>query len=111
MVTILALIFYAYLAAVASPQENLEALPIALVMLFYNGTLDSASLEGGWRDSLWFLGGRERSEAAGLEDAVWIIVAYLGGAAALGHVISLVRDLATPRGRRQIRNPSEGATG
>jgi ABC-type polysaccharide/polyol phosphate export permease len=39
-------------------------------LLFYNGTLDAASLEGGWRDSLWFLGGGGRSEAAGLEDAV-----------------------------------------
>jgi len=31
VVVVLALIFYAYLAAVASPQENLENLPIALV--------------------------------------------------------------------------------
>jgi putative membrane protein len=31
VVTVLALIFYAYLAAVASPQENLKDLPIALV--------------------------------------------------------------------------------
>jgi YhgE/Pip-like protein len=31
VVVVLALIFYAYLAAVASPQENLEDLPIALV--------------------------------------------------------------------------------
>jgi hypothetical protein len=28
---------------------------------------------------------------------------------ALGFVISLVRDLATRRGRREIRNPPEGA--
>ena len=31
VVVVLALIFYAYLAAVASPRENLEDLPIALV--------------------------------------------------------------------------------
>jgi uncharacterized phage infection (PIP) family protein YhgE len=31
VVVVLALIFYAYLAAVASPQENLKDLPIALV--------------------------------------------------------------------------------
>jgi hypothetical protein len=31
VVVVLALIFYAYLAAVVSPQENLEDLPIALV--------------------------------------------------------------------------------
>jgi putative membrane protein len=31
VVVVLALIFYAYLAAGASPQENLEDLPIALV--------------------------------------------------------------------------------
>ena len=31
VVVVLALIFYAYLAAVANPQENLEDLPIALV--------------------------------------------------------------------------------
>jgi uncharacterized phage infection (PIP) family protein YhgE len=31
IVVVLALIFYAYLAAVTSPQENLEDLPIALV--------------------------------------------------------------------------------
>jgi hypothetical protein len=26
-------------------------------LLFYDGSLDAASLEGGWRDSLWFFGG------------------------------------------------------
>jgi YhgE/Pip-like protein len=96
-------------------QAYADWLPIRYVidglrsLLFYNGTLDAASLEGGWRDSLWFLGGDGRSEAAGLEDAVWMIGAYLAGAVALGFVISLVRDLATRRGRREIRNPPEGA--
>jgi len=57
-------------------QAYADWLPIRYVieglrsLLFYNGTLDAASLEGGWRDSLWFLGGGGRSEAAGLEDAV-----------------------------------------
>ncbi|HEX2742414.1 MAG TPA: ABC transporter permease [Rubrobacter sp.] len=78
-------------------------------LLFYDGSLDAASLEGGWRDSLWFLGSDGRSEAAGLEDAVWMIGAYLAGAAALGYVISLLRDLATRRGRREITNPPESA--
>jgi YhgE/Pip-like protein len=96
-------------------QAYADWLPIRYVidglrsLLFYNGTLDAASLEGGWRDSLWFLGGDGRSEAAGLEDAVWMIGAYLAGTVALGFVISLVRDLATRRGRREIRNPPEGA--
>ena len=31
MVAVLALVFYAYLGAVVSPEENLEDLPIALV--------------------------------------------------------------------------------
>jgi uncharacterized phage infection (PIP) family protein YhgE len=39
-------------------------------LLFYDGSLDAASLERCWRDSLWFFGGGGRSEAAGLEDAV-----------------------------------------
>jgi len=26
-------------------------------MLFYDGSLDTVRLEGGWRDSLWFFGG------------------------------------------------------
>lgn len=78
-------------------------------LLFYDGSLDAARLEGGWRDSMWFLGSDGRSEAAGLEDAVWMIGAYLAGAAALGYVISLVRDLATRRGRREITNSPESA--
>jgi hypothetical protein len=62
-------------------------------LLFYNGTLDAARLEGGWRDSVWFLGGDGRSEAAGLEDAVWMVGVYLAGSIVLGYLISLVRDL------------------
>jgi Tol biopolymer transport system component len=62
-------------------------------LLFYNGTLDAANLEGGRRDSLWFLGGDGRSEAAGLEDAVWMVGVYLAGSAVLGYLISPVRDL------------------
>jgi hypothetical protein len=52
-------------------------------LLFYDGSLDAASLDGDWRDSLWFLGGGGRSEAAGLEDAVRMIGAYLVGSAVL----------------------------
>ena len=66
-------------------------------LLFYDGSLDAASLEGGWRDSLWFLGGEGCSEAAGLEDSVWMLGAYLAGAAALGYVISVVQDLSARR--------------
>jgi YhgE/Pip-like protein len=39
IVVVLALIFYAYLAAVASPQENLKDLPIALVNVDKGGNL------------------------------------------------------------------------
>src|SRR3712207_7348868 len=42
-------------------------------LLFYEGSLDAASLEGGWRDSLWFLGGGGRFQGAGLEGALWKI--------------------------------------
>jgi YhgE/Pip-like protein len=66
-------------------------------MLFYGGELGAARLEGGWRDSLWFLGGDGRSEAAGLEDAVWVLVAYLAGSAVLGYAVSLLRDLFAGR--------------
>ena len=71
-------------------------------LLFYDGALDAARLEGGWRDSLWFLGGGGRSEAAGLEDAVWMVGAYLVSAAALGYLISLVRDLSTRRKKPEV---------
>jgi YhgE/Pip-like protein len=67
-------------------------------LLFYDGSLDAASLESGWRDSLWFLGGGgRRYEAAGLEDAVWMIGMYLLGSVALGYLISLLRDLSATR--------------
>jgi YhgE/Pip-like protein len=78
-------------------------------LLFYDGSLDAARLEGSWRDSLWFLGGGGRSEAAGLEDAVWMIVAYLVGAAVLGYVVSLARDVFGRRknaGVKQVEEPA-----
>jgi hypothetical protein len=78
-------------------------------LLFYDGSLDAARLEGGWRDSLWFLGGDGRSEAAGLEDAVWMVGTYLAGAAALGYVIALVRDLSARRGQPKSRKLPEAA--
>ena len=70
-------------------------------LLFYDGSIDAARLEGGWRDSLWFLGAGGRSEAAGLEDALWMIGAYLLSAAALGYLISLVRNLFSRRERKE----------
>jgi hypothetical protein len=72
-------------------------------LLFYDGSLDAARLEGGWRDSLWFLGGGGRSEAAGLEDAVWMIGAYLVSAAVLGYLISLVKDLFDRRKKPEAK--------
>jgi hypothetical protein len=78
-------------------------------LLFYDGSLDAASLEGGWRDSLWFLGGGGRYEAAGLEDALWMIGLYLVGSVVLGYVISLARDLSARRGRTEAMRPDEGA--
>jgi YhgE/Pip-like protein len=66
-------------------------------LLFYDGSLDAMRLEGGWRDSLWFLGEGGRSEAAGLEDAGWMIGMYLVGSAMLGYVISLSRDRSALR--------------
>jgi hypothetical protein len=78
-------------------------------LLFYDGSLDAASLEGGWRDSLWFLGGEGCSEAAGLEDSVWMLGAYLAGAAALGYVISVVQDLSARRRKPQTEHVGEPA--
>jgi len=78
-------------------------------LLFYGGSLNAAGLEGGWRDSLWFLGSDGRSEAAGLEDAVWVLGLYLAGAAVLGYAIPLVRDLAARRGRPKARPLPEAA--
>jgi YhgE/Pip-like protein len=79
-------------------------------LLFYDGSLDAARLEGGWRDSLWFLGGGGRSEAAGLEDAVWMIGAYLASAAVLGYLISLVRDLFDRRKKPEAKYVNEPVT-
>ncbi|MEJ7816669.1 MAG: ABC transporter permease [Rubrobacter sp.] len=76
-------------------------------LLFYGGTLDAARLEGGWRDSLWFLDGI--LEAGGLEDAVWTIGAYLVSAAALGYLISLVRDLFARRERPKTGKGAKAA--
>jgi YhgE/Pip-like protein len=78
-------------------------------LLFYDGSLAAVSLEGGWRDSLWFLGGGGRFEAAGLEDAVWMIGMYLVGPVMLGYLISLVRDLSARRGRKGAKRLDEGA--
>jgi YhgE/Pip-like protein len=97
-------------------QAYADWLPIRYVidglrsLLFFNGTLDAASLEGGWRDSLWFLGGGGRSEAAGLEDAVWMILAYLAGAATLGYVISLGRDTLARRKKAEVGHVGEPAS-
>ena len=97
-------------------QAYADWLPIRYVidglrsLLFFNGTLDAASLEGGWRDSLWFLGGGGRSEAAGLEDAVWMILAYLAGAATLGYVISLGRDTFARRKKAEVGHVGEPAS-
>ena len=78
-------------------------------LLFYDGSLDAASLESGWRDSLWFLGGGGRYEAAGLEDAVWMIGLYLVGSVLLGYLISLVRDLSARLGRKGAGRGAEAA--
>jgi YhgE/Pip-like protein len=80
-------------------------------LLFYNGTLDAAGLEGGWRVSLWFLGSDGRSEAAGLEDAVWTIGSYLALAAVLGYLISLVRDLFARHRHPKTGKLHQGAAG
>jgi hypothetical protein len=59
---------------------------------------------------LWFLGGGERHEAAGLEDDLWMIGFYLVGSVVLGYLISLVRDLSARRGgRRGAGRFDEGA--
>ena len=96
-------------------QDYANWLPLRYVidglrsLLFYDGSLSAAGLEGGWRDSLWFLGDGGRSEAAGLEDAVWMIGMYFVGSAVLGYVISFARDLSARRGRTEAMRPDEGA--
>ena len=76
-------------------------------LLFYDGSLDAARPESGWRDTLWFFGGGGRSEAAGLEDAVWMIGAYLAVAAVLGYLNSLFRDVFARRGRKEAGRVAE----
>ena len=78
-------------------------------LLFYDGSLDAASLERGWRDSLWFFGGGERSEAAGLEDAVCMIGAYLAVATMLRYLISLFRNVFARRERKEAGKVAETA--
>jgi hypothetical protein len=50
-----------------------------------------------------------RSEAAGLEDAVWMIGAYLAVASVLGYLISLFRDLFARRERKEAGKGAEAA--
>ena len=96
-------------------QDYANWLPLRYVidglrsLLFYDGSLDAVRLEGGWRDSLWFLGRGGRYEAAGLEDAGWMIGLYLLGSAVLGYLISLLRDLSARRERKGAKRPDEGA--
>ena len=81
---------------------------VVLVLIFYYGFLDAASLEGGRRDSLWFLGGGGRFEAAGREGAMWMIGLYLAGAAVLGYLVSLARGLFARRERTGVKRPRKG---
>jgi hypothetical protein len=96
-------------------QAYADWLPLRYVMeglrslLFYDGTLGAARLEGGLRDAWWFLGGDGRSEAAGLEDAVWMLGAYLAGSAALGYVISVLADLVARRRKPRTEHVKEPA--
>jgi hypothetical protein len=50
-----------------------------------------------------------RSEAADLEDAVWMIGAYLAVAAVLGYLISLLRDVFARRPRKEAGRVAESA--
>lgn len=96
-------------------QDYANWLPLRYVidglrsLLFYDGSLDAVRPESGWRDSLWFLGWGGRSEAAGLEDAGWMIGMYLVGSAALGYLISFARDRFARRKRKGVRKPRQGA--
>ncbi|MDQ5819021.1 MAG: ABC transporter permease, partial [Actinomycetota bacterium] len=95
-------------------QAYADWLPLRYVMdglrslLFYDGSLDAARLEGGLRDVWWFLGAG-RSEAAGLEDAVWMLGAYLAGSVALGYGISVLTDLVARRRKPQTEHGEEAA--
>lgn len=74
-------------------------------LLFYDGNLLGAvRLEEGPGDMLSFFGGDGRFDAAGLEDAVWVLGLYLAGAATLGYLISVSRDLLA----RSRENASPG---
>jgi hypothetical protein len=99
--------FYQFYANWLSLRYGIDGLRS---LLFYDGSLDAASLESGWRDSLWFLGGGGWYEAAGLEDAVWMIGVYLVGAVLLGYLISLLRDLSARRkGTRRLEEGAKAA--
>ena len=95
-------------------QDYANWLPLRYVidglrsLLFYDGSLDAASLEGGWRDSLWFLGGGGRSEAAGLEDALWMIGA-VSRRVRRARVPDLTRPGSLARRRRKDQETDEGA--
>ncbi len=95
-------------------QAYADWLPLRYIMdglrslLFYDGSLDAARLEGGLRDAMWFLG-EGRPEAAGLEDAVWMLGVYLVGSAALGYVISVLADLIARRREPQAKHAGEPA--
>jgi hypothetical protein len=73
-------------------------------LLFYDGTLNAGGLEGGLGDALPFFSSDDgRSDAAGLEDAIWVLGAYLAGSAMLGYAISLVKDLLSTRRQKGPR--------
>jgi hypothetical protein len=72
-------------------------------LLFYDGTLDAARLEEGLRDALPFSGDDRRSDAAGLEDAIWVLGAYLAGSVMLGHALMLVKDFLSTRRQKEPR--------
>jgi hypothetical protein len=78
-------------------------------LLFYDGSLDAARLEGGLRDALWFLGSDGRSEAAGLEDAVWMLGAYLAGSVTLGYVIYVLANVVARHRKPQTEPGKEPA--
>lgn len=79
-------------------------------LLFYDGNLlEAAQLEGGLKDALSFFGGDSRFDAAGLEDAVWVLGLYLAGAAVLGYGVALIRDLFA-RPRKRVSSEAANAT-